>query len=489
MEDNNNNNTNKQNKSEENSIVNITTDTLDMTDMNKEGDNEEKLSEKYKIENEEDNDNYSLDIDSTELTPDYIERRIENSKKGDDFDEKNKGDIRIIYQNINSLRPPTLDKWRSTLDRIEFLNADIVGLCKTSVNWNNNKTCQIYSNILNNKFKKSTIVFSNIPKFNKYQNTYLPGGTLSMTVNDIIDKSVSAIDDKNYMGRWTGNTYQLGKGKKLNIITAYRVTLSQQVTSKKAITTNAQQVEVLRDRNLQQVKPRQQFIYDFIEQFSEMFADENNYNLLMIDANENIENPEKEGITKLINSLNLVNIYQKIHLDYTNFPTYNNGSKTIDYILGSRNIIEYITKVGYLKFHECFDSDHRGMFCDLSNDICNQSNSTRNDTSNKIRLVGSNTSNKEGEAYIRYVYKYLLYHNIFQKTEVLKESVKYKTESSDSLIKKINTIDILITEVRLKSEKVNCRLKDNNTLWTPELLQSNLRIQYWNISLKSKNKE
>jgi hypothetical protein len=49
----------------------------------------------------------------------------------------------------------------------------------------------------------------------------------------------------------------------------------------------------------------------------------------------------------------------------------------------------------------------------------------------------------------------------------------------------ICTIDTLITEVLLKSEKVNCKLKDNNTLWTPELFQSNLRVQYWNIRLKS----
>jgi hypothetical protein len=306
------------------------------------------------IDKVKENSDNIIDIDNINITQrphNYIERRVANCKKGDEIEEKTSGDIRLLYQNINSLRPTTLDKWKATIDRIEFLKADVVGLSKTCVNWNNNKTRQIYSNVINKKFKKSTIVFAKIPKFNEHQRKYLPGGTLSMTVKDMVDKNKTSIEVKYYKGRWTGNYYHLGKGKRLNIITAHRVTSAQTGTSKTALTSNAQQVEIQRDRNLQHIQPRKQFITDFIYQFKEMFADENNFNILMIDANENIETPENEGICKLISSLNLVNIYQQIHLDYSTFPTKNNGSKTIDYMLGSSNVLGYITKVGYLRFH------------------------------------------------------------------------------------------------------------------------------------------
>jgi hypothetical protein len=53
--------------------------------------------------------------------------------------KKGLGDIRIVYQNINSLRPKSIDKWKASLDRIKDMEADIVGLCETCINWNLNK--------------------------------------------------------------------------------------------------------------------------------------------------------------------------------------------------------------------------------------------------------------------------------------------------------------------------------------------------------------
>jgi hypothetical protein len=55
-----------------------------------------------------------------------------------------------------------------------------------------------------------------------------------------------------------------------------------------------------------------------------------------------------------------------------------------------------------MKFHECFDSDHRGIFCDLSKEILNIKEVLPN--LDRVRIVGSNSTNKEGEKYIRYIY-------------------------------------------------------------------------------------
>jgi hypothetical protein len=58
-------------------------------------------------------------------------------------------------------------------------------------------------------------------------------------------------------------------------------------------------------------------------------------------------------------------------------------------------------------------------------------------------------------------------------------------EDDNSILMKVNKLDNLITSIMLKSEKSNCKKKDNNTLWTPQIKQSDLRVQYWNIKLKT----
>jgi hypothetical protein len=51
-----------------------------------------------------------------------------NLEKGNKFKKKNKGDTKVIFQNINSLQPKNFDKWKATIDRTEHLEADVVGL-------------------------------------------------------------------------------------------------------------------------------------------------------------------------------------------------------------------------------------------------------------------------------------------------------------------------------------------------------------------------
>lgn len=284
---------------------------------------------------------------------DFIEiRSIPNEAKGDSSDRKDKKDFRLVSQNINGLSSKTLDKWKATIERIDLLEADVVGLTKTCVNWNINSTNKIYSNILQKKFKQSTLTTSKIAnKMNK--KIYLPGGTLSLTANKMVNRIESDIQDKYGMGRWTGTTYQLGNNKKLNVITAYRV-IDSKITTKNVLSTNSQQYYLLKERDID-AKPRKQFIEDFCKQFKEMFLDTNQYSIVMIDANENIQEPEPGGIIDMLDELNIVNLYYKKHQDYEEFPTHNTGSKTIDYLLETTNVLPFVKKLGYLKFHEYFD--------------------------------------------------------------------------------------------------------------------------------------
>jgi hypothetical protein len=41
-----------------------------------------------------------------------------------------------------------MEKWKSTLDRMEYLEADIIGLCEASVNWSKNSATKNYNDVL-----------------------------------------------------------------------------------------------------------------------------------------------------------------------------------------------------------------------------------------------------------------------------------------------------------------------------------------------------
>jgi hypothetical protein len=137
---------------------------------------------------------------------------------------------------------------------------------------------------------------------------------------------------------------------------------------------------------------------------------------------------------------NLTNVYQHVHEYYTQFPTHTNGSKTIDFMLGSANLLKYITSVGYAKFHKCFDSDHCGIFCDISQKLYKDNKHIL--TIPKIRLVGSNCTNFEGKRYITGLYNHLVSNNIIVKSEKLIESIQKNEISSEKASSELKKMDI-----------------------------------------------
>jgi hypothetical protein len=175
----------------------------------------------------------------------------------------------------------------------------------------------------------------------------------------------------------------------------------------------------------------------------------------MIDANEVIGSEEDMGIEVLIKECNWVDMYKVFHQDNTEIATHINGSKTINFLLATPNTVKYINKIGYTKFHECLDSGHRGIFCDLSKDIINNIQVTK-----KIRLIGTNSTNEEGKRYIKHLYQHLLNNNLFNKSEELLKRAKDGVHNRTQEIPILEKMDDLITKAMLKAEHDTCKKKD-----------------------------
>jgi hypothetical protein len=75
----------------------------------------------------------------------------DNSVRGHSCMRKKIDDFRLVFQNINGLRTHTMDKWKATLETIEIMQADSIGLCETCVDWNSNKLTNAFKKYLHKK--------------------------------------------------------------------------------------------------------------------------------------------------------------------------------------------------------------------------------------------------------------------------------------------------------------------------------------------------
>jgi ribonuclease HI len=396
--------------------------------------------------------------------------------RGHSWQQKDKKDLRIYYQNINSLSPPNVNKWKDTITRMNELSTDIVGLSETSVNWEKNKLQQKFQQVLNKDNRNHKMVVSSIKTI--LTNDYLPGGTAAMINGKWSSRHVADITDPSGMGRYCGFKIRINDTTCLHYITAYRV-CNQKLKVSNSLSSNTQQYMHMLANGTEKPNPRQQILEDLTLYIDNMIPTDKF--ILGIDANEALSDTSSH-IKSFADKNNLIDIFSHLH-DETEFPTHINGSKRIDFLLCSQNVHQYINRTGVLQYHDGFSSDHRGLFCDINHSLFENNINERIPTT---RQIGTNSTNKEGEKYIEFLDNKFNEHNIYKKMKNLSQQVDItETIDNPSLLQiEAEKLDKLITEFMLLAEKRCCKRKDV-ALWTPELHQSNLVIQYINLQMKS----
>ena len=90
-----------------------------------------------------------------------------------------------------------------------------------------------------------------------------------------------------------------------------------------------------------------------------------------MDANEVLDT-RKGNLRKLIEDTTLVDTFSKFSNEDINIKTFAGGSTRIDYIFTSESLLKYVKRVGYPPFYTQNESDHRGAFIDLSNEMIDE---------------------------------------------------------------------------------------------------------------------
>jgi hypothetical protein len=77
----------------------------------------------------------------------------------------------------------------------------------------------------------------------------------------------------------------------------------------------------------------------------------------------------------------------------------------------------------------------------------------------RTRIVGSNSTNKEGERYILGLDDYFNYHRIYEKTNELYERRHQIKNSANKVKTELDKLNELITNCNIKAEKKFCKKK------------------------------
>ena len=86
--------------------------------------------------------------------------------------------------------------------------------------------------------------------------------------------------------------------------------------------------------------------------------------ILMMDANEEIGINSK-GIATLLSECSLTDLLQHRHPTLQTPVTYNRGTKSIDYILGTSHFNEAVERCGILPFYHHIQAEHRAIYIDF----------------------------------------------------------------------------------------------------------------------------
>lgn len=151
------------------------------------------------------------------------------------------------------------------------------------------------------------------------------------------------------------------QNRKVSIICCYQV-CHQSIATSGPKTAFSQQWSILSHQGQLHPNPRKQFYHDLDKTIAALIQ-QGNLIILAGDFNTSIGD-DPTGLDKLIQKYSLVDSIQSLHGLYQ-CATYSRGTKCIDYILISSDLIPCLRRGGILPFDGITMSDHRGIFIDI----------------------------------------------------------------------------------------------------------------------------
>ena len=311
--------------------------------------------------------------------------------------------------NVNGL---TLDRRGGRYDTLcetfKENQADI--FCGQEHNLDSNQTTvrSILFNTSRKHWRRSRTLVATTPI--DFKNTYKPGGTMIMTMENTTGRIVSQATDK--WGRWVSYTYQCANNEHFTVVSAYQVVAMN--NTRGSATAAAQQQCLLMQHSDQITNPRKAFRRDLLK-FLQQLQCGGNEILLLGDFNEPLGS-ESDGMAFLSAELNLIDLFAA-HNSSTMPATYARGRSRLDYALATAKVVSSVRFAGYEPFNNRFTTDHRSYFIDFDSTLLFGS-TTQTLSKLEPRVLHSQNVNQVS-AYIIKKHQLLSKHNVFDRIERL----------------------------------------------------------------------
>ena len=264
----------------------------------------------------------------------------------------------------------------------------------------------------------------------------------------------------------------------MTIVSAYRVCKNSLAGAGEGSVWMQEYNEYLKDGTIDP-DPRSQVLVDLKESIL-TWKEAGHSVILLIDANESLYDKLENQFKNLMAETDMHDGLHHLHPDLPEVPTRQPGSKQIDYICVTSDLLPFLRKGGILPIHFIHPSDHRTLYIDL--DITKALRTDLTDLINPhyrtLRLTNVKAINK----FISILKEYYKNHNILNRLLEIEQGLRQANnqETIDFWIKKAQALDRQRTCFKLAAEKKCAKSKLNPSYpWSLKLAQAGQKITYW----------
>ena len=387
---------------------------------------------------------------------------------------RDNGIFRLVSHNVNGLSSAN-DHSDVIHMATAMKNKDVAlfGLQETNRNFERQSMVESFHRVIRSTSTHHHGVVSSAKL--QWPQDYQPGGTAVSIRNKWATRFLSKGND--VYGRWSWITLA-GRGtKKITFISSYRVCDGAKEAPITSRTVRAQQEWMYADRGFSSVNLREQFATDIITLVNEI--QQNGHEVvIMMDANEG--SGFGSAVDKIRYECNLADVHALA--GKTNPPpTYQRGTEKIDFVLISASLVCSVRAASILALHDGYLSDHRALLVDFDANSLFSSATSEILPAAERRLTSTNP--RAVHSYITTMKQHVTKHNLLHKIQRL-QRLSDNNQWSDACIQEWETIDKLLSEARMASER-KCKAKRTGQLpWSPALQKSGRTLLYWRLRLR-----
>ena len=283
---------------------------------------------------------------------------------GDAVIQKAPNTTRVFFQNVKGLTHTTShEDYRYYMSCLQGLSTDIAGFSETNACWSHAHLRADFHSAVRRSYKQSKVVFGSPTKDIDpctSSESFQAGGNLTLITGRMTSRSTGQnIEDSTGLGRWSGVTLEGTGGCRLSIITAYRV-CNGSPSSAPLGSSFLREYEYLRTTKSVSLNPRRRILSDLRSAIHDL-QESGHAIILMLDANSTLDSDRH--FSDFISSCGL-------HDAHSNDPapsTYiGSATRRIDFIFCCDKVNPHIVRSGTLSYKEGPQSDHRGLYIDVS---------------------------------------------------------------------------------------------------------------------------